>query len=184
MRFEILGPAMVRDAGGRPVAIGGPRVRALLVLLAVDAGRVVTQEQLIDGLYGAEPPETAANALQSQVSRLRRALGRGLVEFHPAGYRLAVDPADVDAHRFELLAAEGRAALRAGDPARAAASLKEALDLWRGAPLVDAPFAEAAASRLAELRLTAVEDRVQAELTPAPHSPWWAASAATGGSGA
>ncbi|MFD1935297.1 BTAD domain-containing putative transcriptional regulator [Nonomuraea mangrovi] len=169
MRFEILGPARVRDAEGRPVALGGPRVRALLVLLAVDAGRIVTQDQLIDGLYGAEPPETAANALQSQVSRLRRALGRELIEFHPAGYRLAADAADVDAHRFELLTAEGREAMRAGDPARAATVLKEALGLWRGAPLADAPYAEAAAARLAELRLSAVEDRVQAELELGAH---------------
>ncbi|MFE3450739.1 BTAD domain-containing putative transcriptional regulator [Nonomuraea sp. NPDC059194] len=169
MRFEILGPARVRDAEGRPVAIGGPRVRALLVLLAMDAGRVVTQEHLIDGLYGAEPPETAANALQSQVSRLRRALGRDLVEFHPAGYRLAVEAADVDAHRFELLTAQAREAMRTGDPARAATLFREALDMWRGTPLADAPLAEAAATRLVELRLSAVEDRVQAELELGAH---------------
>ncbi|MGW4476333.1 BTAD domain-containing putative transcriptional regulator [Nonomuraea sp. NPDC004354] len=169
MRFEILGPIKVRDGDGQPVALGGPRVRALLVLLAVEAGRIVTHEQLIDGLYGAEPPETAANALQSQISRLRRSLGKDLIEFYPAGYRLAVDPADVDAHRFELLVADGRAAVREGDPARAARVLREALELWKGAPLADAPFAGTTATRLAELRLSAVEDRVQAELELGSH---------------
>ncbi|MEV2270537.1 BTAD domain-containing putative transcriptional regulator [Nonomuraea africana] len=169
MRFDILGPARVLDGAGRPVALGGPRVRALLVLLTAEAGRIVTQEQLIDGLYGAEPPEGAANALQSQVSRLRRALGKDLVEFHPAGYRLAIDPQDVDAHRFERLAAEGRQALRAGDPARAAGRLRQALALWRGAPLADAPLARAAVTRLAELRLAATEDRTQAELELGAH---------------
>ncbi|MEV4063985.1 AfsR/SARP family transcriptional regulator, partial [Nonomuraea dietziae] len=169
MRVDILGPVRVLDGEGRPVALGGPRVRALLVLLAAEAGRIVTQEQLIDGLYGAEPPEGAANALQSQVSRLRRALGRQLVEFHPAGYRLAIDPQDVDAHRFERLAAEGREALRAGDPARASGSLRQALALWRGAALADAPLARAAATHLAELRLAATEDRTQAELELGAH---------------
>ncbi|MEV4167306.1 BTAD domain-containing putative transcriptional regulator [Nonomuraea dietziae] len=169
MRVDILGPVRVLDGEGRPVALGGPRVRALLVLLAAEAGRIVTQEQLIDGLYGAGPPEAAANALQSQVSRLRRALGRQLVEFHPAGYRLAIDPQDVDAHRFERLAAEGREALRAGDPARASGALRQALGLWRGAALADAPLARAAATRLAELRLAATEDRTQAELELGAH---------------
>lgn len=103
MRFGILGPVEVRASDGAPVSVGGPRVRSLLALLLLDAGRVVTAERLIDGLYGEEPPAGAANALQSQVSRLRRGLGAGsddLVEFHPAGYRLAVDRDDVDAHRF------------------------------------------------------------------------------------
>ncbi|MET7333008.1 BTAD domain-containing putative transcriptional regulator [Nonomuraea sp. NPDC005650] len=164
MRFQILGPTTVLGEDGEPVALGGPRVRALLTLLALHAGRIVGGEQLVDGMYGQRPPEGVANALQSQVSRLRRALGRDLVEFHPAGYRLVTDPQDVDARRFELLAQQGRQALAGGDPGRAAALLREALELWRGAPLADAPHAEAAAAALAELRLAAVEDRVQADL--------------------
>ncbi|NUR85397.1 MAG: hypothetical protein HOY71_15045, partial [Nonomuraea sp.] len=88
MRFEILGPTRVLDEDGVPVALGGPRVRALLTLLALHAGHVVAADRLADGLYGPRPPEGTANALQSQVSRLRRVLGRDLVEFHPAGYRL------------------------------------------------------------------------------------------------
>ncbi|QYC39448.1 Putative HTH-type transcriptional regulator [Nonomuraea coxensis DSM 45129] len=169
MRFQILGPTTVLGDDGEPVALGGPRVRALLTLLALHAGRVVAADRLAAGLYGPEPPEGVANALQSQVSRLRRALGRDLVEFHPAGYRLAAEPADVDAHRFERLAAAGRQALAAGDPGRAAGLLREALELWRGAPLADAPYAEGEASALEELRLAATEDRVQADLDLGRH---------------
>ncbi|MBF8185863.1 tetratricopeptide repeat protein [Nonomuraea sp. K274] len=169
MRFQILGPTNALGEDGEPVALGGPRVRALLTLLALHAGRVVGAEQLVDGVYGARPPEGVANALQSQVSRLRRALGRDLVEFHPAGYRLVAEPQDVDAHRFELLTRSGRQALTGGDPDRAATLLREALTLWRGAPLADAPHAEAAAAALEELRLAATEDRVQADLDLGRH---------------
>ncbi|MDP4504525.1 BTAD domain-containing putative transcriptional regulator [Nonomuraea turcica] len=169
MRFQILGPTTALGEDGEPVALGGPRVRALLTLLALHAGRIVGAEQLVDGIYGARPPEGVANALQSQVSRLRRALGRDLVEFHPAGYRLVADPQDVDARRFEQLAQAGRQALEGGAPARAAALLREALELWRGAPLTDAPYAEAAATALEELRLAATEDRVQADLDLGRH---------------
>ncbi|WP_336215642.1 ATP-binding protein [Nonomuraea sp. LPB2021202275-12-8] len=169
MRFEILGPTEVLGDGGAPVPLGGPRVRALLALLALEAGRIVGAEPLVDGLYGPRPPDGVANALQSQVSRLRRALGRDRVEFHPSGYRLVADPLDVDAHRFERLAAEGRQALTGGDPRRAAGLLREGLELWRGAPLADAPHAEAAAARLTELRLAAIEDRVQADLDLGRH---------------
>ncbi|MEV1176458.1 BTAD domain-containing putative transcriptional regulator, partial [Nonomuraea sp. NPDC049784] len=169
MRFQILGPTTALGEDGEPVALGGPRVRALLTLLALHAGRIVGAEQLVDGMYGPKPPEGVANALQSQVSRLRRALGRDLVEFHPAGYRLVADPQEVDARRFELLAQAGRQALAGGDPGQAATLLREALDLWRGAPLADAPHAGAAAAALEELRLAATEDRVQADLDLGRH---------------
>ncbi|WP_188190832.1 BTAD domain-containing putative transcriptional regulator [Nonomuraea sp. SYSU D8015] len=169
MRFQILGPTTALGEDGKPVALGGPRVRALLALLALHAGRIVGADQLVEGMYGPHPPEGVANALQSQVSRLRRALGKDLVEFHPAGYRLVADPQDVDARRFEQLAQAGRQALAGGDPGRAASLLREALELWRGAPLADAPYAEAAATALEELRLTATEDRVQADLDLGRH---------------
>jgi predicted ATPase/DNA-binding SARP family transcriptional activator len=169
MRFQILGPTNVLGEDGEPIVLGGPRVRALLTLLALHAGRIVGAEQLVDGMYGTRPPEGVANALQSQVSRLRRALGRDVVEFHPAGYRLVADPQDVDARRFERLAQAGRQSLAGGDPGQAATLLREALELWRGAPLTDAPHAEAAATALAELRLTATEDRVQADLDLGGH---------------
>lgn len=177
MWFGILGAMEVRLTDGTPVAIGGPRVRALLALLLLDPGQVVTPERLIDGLYGEEPPSGAANALQSQVSRLRRGLrtetaAGDLVEFHPAGYRLVVDPDDVDAHRFERLAREGRRALNAGDHTEAATLLREAVGLWRGPALADVsdtPFAEAQVARLEELRVATVEDRVAAELALGGH---------------
>ncbi|MEV0617826.1 BTAD domain-containing putative transcriptional regulator [Nonomuraea sp. NPDC050404] len=169
MRFQILGPTSVLDEDGEQVVLGGPRVRALLTLLALHAGHIVGAEQLVDGMYGTRPPEGVANALQSQVSRLRRALGRDLVEFHAAGYRLVADPQDVDARRFEFLTRSGRQALADGDAWRAAALLREGLELWRGAPLADAPHAEAAAAALTELRLTATEDRVQADLDLGRH---------------
>ncbi|MGC4866793.1 BTAD domain-containing putative transcriptional regulator [Micromonospora sp. DT53] len=169
MRFRILGPTQVVLADGREVPVGGLRLRALLALLLLDAGRVVSAERLIDGLYGEHPPRGGANALQSQVSRLRQALSAepDPVEFHPAGYRLAVDPGDVDAYRFERLAEAGRRALVDGDWPRAAAVLREALGLWRGPALADAigaAGAPAQAARLDELRLAATEDRIEADL--------------------
>ncbi|MFF5707603.1 ATP-binding protein [Streptomyces sp. NPDC012756] len=169
MIFHLLGPLAMADATGAPVpAVGGPKVRALLARLLLDAGRTVPVERLVDGLYGDEPPAGAQGALQAQVSRLRRTLPPGVtVEFSPAGYRLAVgDPAaDVDALRFEALAGEGARA--GGDPARAAGLLREALGLWRGPALADvrdAPFAAAQAARLEALRLDVVEEWAAAEL--------------------
>ncbi|MEU0549573.1 BTAD domain-containing putative transcriptional regulator [Micromonospora sp. NPDC005979] len=166
MRFRVLGPTQVLAADGREIPVGGPRLRALLALLLLDAGHVVSAERLIDGLYGEHPPRGAANALQSQVSRLRQVLlaEQNPVEFHPAGYRLAVDREDVDAYQFERLAEAGRRALAGGDWARAAAELRTALELWRGPALADVPGAPAQAARLDELRLAAIEDRVDADL--------------------
>ena len=109
--------------------------------------------------------------MQSQVSRLRQVLPVA-IEGHPAGYRLAVDRDAVDAHRFQRLAGEGRDALGAGGPERAAGLLRDALELWRGPALADvgeAPFAPAQAVRLEELRLGAVEDRIEADLTLGRH---------------
>ncbi|WP_037649875.1 ATP-binding protein [Streptomyces flavidovirens] len=166
MRFAILGPLDVRSADGDALDPGGPRPRALLALLALDAGLPVGTDRLTDGLYGDEPPAGAANALQSQVSRLRRRLGV-TIESLPAGYRLVADPNDVDAHRFERLSRAGHRALAEGDHARAAELLREALGLWRGPVLADLaglPFADAQAARLDELRLAAIQDRVEADL--------------------
>jgi predicted ATPase/DNA-binding SARP family transcriptional activator len=161
MRFGILGTVEVQR-GGDVLPVGGPLVRALLAMLLLDAGRLVPTERLIDGLYGEDPPSGAANALQSQVSRLRRSLGdAALVEGLPAGYRLDVERDDVDAHRFERLAAEAR---QAGDAA--AGLFEEALGLWRGAALADvrAPFAAAQAARLEEERAAAVEGLGEARI--------------------
>jgi predicted ATPase/DNA-binding SARP family transcriptional activator len=169
--FGILGATRVVGADGAEIALGGPRRRALLALLMLDAGRMVSTERLIDGLYGAQVPAGVANAVQSQVSRLRQVLPVPL-EGQLAGYRLAVDPDDVDAHRFQRLSAWGREALAAGDPARAAELLRDALALWRGPALVDvgdAPFAGPQTVRLEELRIGAVEDQVEADLALGRH---------------
>ncbi|MFI1091716.1 AfsR/SARP family transcriptional regulator [Streptomyces sp. NPDC020917] len=169
--FGILGTTRVIGTDGGEVALGGPRRKALLALLLLDAGRLVTVERLVDGLYGEEPPAGVGNAVQSQVSRLRQVLPVP-IEGHPAGYLLAVDPGEVDAHRFQRVAARGRDALAAGDAAGAAALLREALGLWRGPALADvgdAPFAPAQAVRLEEIRVGAVEDRVEADLVLGRH---------------
>src|SRR6266516_3591305 len=158
LRIGILGPLDVRVGFGEPVQVVGPRLRALLIRLALAPDRVVLAGQLIDAVWDAEPPVAASGALQSLVSRLRRLLP-DVVESHAAGYRLAVDPEAVDSVQFERLALAGREELR-GDPGRA-------LALWRGPALADvatARFAGAAIARLEELRLGAVEDRIEAEL--------------------
>ena len=165
VRIGILGPLEVRVGFGEPVEVVGPRLRTLLLRLAIDPDRVVLTSELIDAIWGEDPPAGAANALQSLVSRLRRLLP-DVVGSEPAGYRLALDPDAVDAVRFETLALAGHQELR-GDPRQAASTLREALELWRGPALADGAgsrFAEAAAARLQELRLGALEDRIEADL--------------------
>jgi tetratricopeptide (TPR) repeat protein len=140
VRIGILGPLEVRVGFAEPVEVVGPRLRRLLVRLALDPDRMVLASQLVDAVWGEEPPAATANALQSLASRLRRLLP-DLIESHPAGYRLALDPEAVDAVRFENLALAGREELRR-DPRRAASTLREALALWRGPPLADAAEAD------------------------------------------
>ncbi|MEU8081937.1 BTAD domain-containing putative transcriptional regulator [Catellatospora citrea] len=166
MRVGILGPLEVHLAG-EPVEVAGARLRALLIRLAVDAGRTVPVNALADALWGETLPADPANAVQTLVSRLRRALPDGAVSFSPGGYRLEIVPEAVDALHFEELARRGRTALAAGHPAEAAELLGRALALWRGdalAEVADVAYAGAAAARWEELRLLAVEDRVEAEL--------------------
>ncbi|TYB41248.1 BTAD domain-containing putative transcriptional regulator [Actinomadura chibensis] len=164
MRIGILGPLDVRDAAARPVEVSGPRLRALLVRLAAEAGRPVSVDRLLDDLWDGAPPSGGGNALQALVSRLRGVAGRDLVEYGPAGYRLGIDPAEVDAVAFERAVVAARSE---ADPARRAQLLRAALRLWRGPALADAAdaaFAAAPIARLRELRLAAVEDRVDAEI--------------------
>jgi predicted ATPase/DNA-binding SARP family transcriptional activator len=167
MHVDILGALKV-TAGGEAVEVGGARLRVLLIRLALGAGRVVTVEELSDALWPEDKPADRANAMQSLVSRLRRALpDASVLSSVPGGYRLDLPPDAVDAHRFERLAREGRRALTGGDPASASRLLGEALGLWRGPALADAaevPFAIAYAAGLDEARLAAAEDRAEAEL--------------------
>jgi predicted ATPase/DNA-binding SARP family transcriptional activator len=171
VRVGILGPLEVRDAAGQPAPLPGPRLRALLIRLAVAGGHAVTVDRLAGDLWPDERPEDhpadPANALQALVSRLRQAAGRDLVEYASGSYRLAIDPAEIDAVAFERLVTRGRAALTAGAPSPAATLLAEALALWRGpalADVADAPFAAGPVTRLEELRLAAAEDQTEARL--------------------
>jgi DNA-binding SARP family transcriptional activator len=163
MEIRLLGPLEV-ERQGRVVEVAGRRLRLLVAVLALQAGRVVTAERLIDVLWEeASLPVDPANALQALVSRLRRALeGGGVGErlgSRSPGYLLAVAPDQVDALRFERLAAEGHAHLAAGRHRDAVAVLRGGLGLWRGPALADfagEPFAVANATRLEELRSTVV----------------------------
>ncbi|MET7620428.1 BTAD domain-containing putative transcriptional regulator [Streptomyces sp. NPDC005408] len=167
LRVDLLGSVQAHDGEG-PVDIGGARLRMLLARLALEAGRPVSVDPLVDGLWGEQPPADGANALQALVSRLRKALrGTGTVDSVAGGYRLSVQEEDVDTYRFEDLAGRGRRALAAGRAQEAAQTLTTALGLWRGAALADvleAPFAGAVAARLDDLRVAAVEDHFDAEL--------------------
>jgi predicted ATPase/DNA-binding SARP family transcriptional activator len=172
MRVELLGTVQVCDDAGAPAHVGGPRARALLALLALDADRVVPAASLIDRLWDGEAPEGARSALQSMISRLRGVLGEA-IESHPAGYRLAVDRGRVDAVAFEELAGRGSRALAGGDTARASAILREALALWRGPALSGLPATgpvAGIAARLEELRRSATADRIEADLAAADAS--------------
>ncbi|TDD79868.1 helix-turn-helix domain-containing protein [Actinomadura darangshiensis] len=162
MRVGILGPLVVTDQG-KDVAVGGARLRALLIRLALDPGRTVTADSLVQALWPEGGP--GAHALQALVSRLRRCLPEGRLRSVPGGYVLDVE--GVDAPEFERLASEGGRALRDGDARVAVQRLRAALELWRGEALADAaglPFADAAAVRFEALRVSATEDRVAAEL--------------------
>jgi len=167
VRVGILGPLEVH-VDGRAVDVGGLRLRTVLIRLAVDAGRAVGADALADAVWGDALPAEPANALQTLVSRLRRAVPGVPVRLGPGGYRLDVPADAVDAERFTQLARAGREALRTGDPGTAAGLLRDGLALWRGAALADvadAPFAAGVVARLDEVRLAAIEDRIDADLS-------------------
>jgi predicted ATPase/DNA-binding SARP family transcriptional activator len=174
VEFRILGPLEV-VADGEPLELGGRKQRALLALLLLHANEIVPAEVLIEELWAGAPPPTATNTLQVYVSQLRKVLaaGNGLLSTHGAGYRLALEPGQLDLHRFEELAASARRAVAAGDAIRAADLFEEALALWRGAPFADLTYEEFAAGevrRLEELRLAAIEDGIDAELERGAHA--------------
>jgi len=172
VEFRILGPLEVED-DGRVLPLGGSKQRALLALLLLHANQVVSRDRLIDEVWGDRAPKTAAAALQGYVSGLRKALGARRILTRAPGYLLQVEPNDLDLGSFDRLARAGREALANGDAERASQMFAEALALWRGPPLADldvAPFAYAERLRLEESRLTAIEERIEAELALGRHA--------------
>ena len=166
MEFVVLGPLEAR-IDGRTLALGGPKQRALLALLLLNANGVVSRDRLVDELWGERAPPSAQRSLDTYVYRLRMLLGADRIERRPPGYLLRVEPGELDLERFELLLEEGRVAAAAGNAATARTRLTEALALWRGRALADLenePLASSVAGRLEERRLLAEEARIDAEL--------------------
>ena len=160
--FRILGPLEV-SIDDRTVPLGGQKQRALLALLLVDAGHVVSTDRLVNALWGENPPRTAVTSLQNFISQLRKLLGPETLETKAPGYRLQVGAGELDLDRFRSLVEGARAAPVEERSAR----LREALALWRGTALADFAFEAWATNeigRLAELRHAAIEDRVDADL--------------------
>jgi DNA-binding SARP family transcriptional activator/tetratricopeptide (TPR) repeat protein len=158
MEFRILGPLEVL-ADGRAVDLGGQKQRGLLAMLLLEANRVVASDRLVDALWEEEPPETASKALQVYVSQLRKLLGKDRLQTKAPGYLLRVEEGELDLDRFRQLHEERRHA--------------EALSLWRGEPLADfgsQRFARSEIARLDELRLSCLEDRLDADLATGRHS--------------
>jgi DNA-binding SARP family transcriptional activator len=160
--FRLLGPLEIARAGSS-LSVGGQKQRALLALLLIHAGEVLSTDRLVDELWGERPPRTATTSLQNFVVQLRKVLPADVLVTRPPGYVLNVDPDQIDVQRFERLV---RAA-RSEDTAERVRMLREALALWRGEPLADVAyegFAETEIRRLEELRLDALESRIDAEL--------------------
>ena len=172
MELRILGSLEVVD-GGRQLPLGGTKQRAVLAILLLHRREVVSVDRLVDELWGETPPDTATKTVQVYVSRLRKALGEGVLLTRAGGYVVEIDDEQLDAGRFERLAREGRDALGRGDAGAARDLLRQALDLWRGPPLADLayePFAQSEIARLEELRLAALEDRIEGELRLGEHA--------------
>ena len=171
IEFRILGSVeAVGDDGS--LALGAPKQRALLALLLLNANTVVSRDRLVDALWGAEPPRSAVSSLQVYVHGLRRALGADRIERHGTGYRLPLDPSELDLSRFERLVEGAAAALGAGRAADAAEDLRQALGLWVGVALADLagePVYEAEAAQLEDRRLRALELLHDAELALGCH---------------
>jgi DNA-binding SARP family transcriptional activator len=179
MEFRILGPLEILDEG-RSVALAGSKQRALLAVLLLHANETLSTDRLIDELWGERPPARAAKTVQVHVSRLRKVLAAGagsasdgVVVTRERGYELRLDPERLDSHRFERLASEGRSELVGGRPERAVEALEGALSLWRGAPLAelaDEPFAQREIARLDDLRVSALEQLIEAKLALGEHA--------------
>ncbi len=171
MEFRVLGPLEVWDAGAE-VSLGGPKPRALLAVLLLHPNEVVPAGRLIDELWGEDSPDGAEGALRVTVSRLRTALARDVLTTRSPGYLIRVEPDELDLHRFERLVDEGRGLLARGLATDASQRLRDGLSLWRGPALADFAyerFAQTAIARLEEIRLAAVELRIEADLTLGRH---------------
>jgi DNA-binding SARP family transcriptional activator len=178
IEFRVLGPLQV-ESDGRAVEIGSGKRRALLAVLLLHANEVVSTDRLIDELWGDSAPATAPKIVQGYISQLRKSMGggddaddHGLVTRSP-GYVLRLHPDHLDSHRSMTLVAKGRAALSDGAADEASRLLHEALGMWRGPPLADfafESFAQEEISRLDELRLTALEERIDADLALGRHA--------------
>ena len=169
MQFRLLGPLEVVDDGDRSLALGGRKQRSVLAVLLLHANDVVATERLVDEVWGDAPPATVAKSIQVYVSRMRKELGDGRLVTRPPGYALHVEPSELDLACFQALVAQAAGA----DPATAAAKLREALALWRGPALADLayePFAQAHAAQLEELRFSALEQRIDADLAAGDHA--------------
>lgn len=171
MRFGVLGPLMVWDGEGREVKVPEAKVRALLAALLANDEGPVSADRLIEDLWGDVPPGNPRAALQAKISQLRRVVGRDRVVRQPPGYGLRLDGDDeVDAVRFRALVTEARPVQ---DPRTRAALLTEALNLWRGpayADFADDGFVQGTAQRLAEQRLSVLEDQAEARLEAQDHA--------------
>lgn len=166
--FRVLGPLEVMCAE-QPVRLGGQKQRALLGILVLNAGRVVSTDRLIDQLWGEDAPRTAGTSLQNFISQLRKTLGSDRLVTRPPGYLLAAEPHETDLGRFEQSMREARNL----PSEERATKLREALELWRGPPLADLTFesfAQAEIRRLEELRLAAIEERIEADLELGDHA--------------
>jgi predicted ATPase/DNA-binding SARP family transcriptional activator len=172
MELKILGPLEAVDDDGADVHLGGPRVRAVLARLAIQPNTAVATDTLIDAVWGESPPARATGALQVHVHALRKALGADRIVTRAPGYVLALQPDELDAMRFESLVDEGARLVASGDHAAAATTLADALALWRGPALADVAyeaFAQREAERLDELRLVAIERRLDVEIELGRH---------------
>jgi DNA-binding SARP family transcriptional activator len=171
MEARLLGPLELEHAGA-PVPLGAPAQRALLARLLLEPNRTVSVERVIEDVWGDDVPSSAVKMVQVHVSRLRKGLPAGSLVTRPPGYVLEIEPSSIDLVRFDRLHGQGRQALAAGAPGRAADALRAALALWRGPALAefDAPFARIEAARLEELRLACLEDRIEADLALGGHA--------------
>ena len=170
--FRVLGP-LEALADGTPVKLGGSRPRAVLAVLLLHSGQVVATSRLIDEAWADDPPETAANVVQGYVSQLRKELGRDVIETREPGYVLRLEHDALDLHRFERLVSDGSELLEQGRAEDAAVLLREGLALWRGPALADVADEGVllqAAARLDELRLLALERRIEADLASGRHA--------------